>query len=137
MTQSIAIVEMLEDLYPDTPSLFPNDPILKAQVRSIMALIGADIHPLQNLRVLNKIAASDSPDASKRAEWATHWINSGFQGSSPITLLLFICLLVALEKILKRTSGQYCVGDGVTLADAFLIPQVYNANRYVFYYTSI
>ena len=54
---------------------------MKAKVRAIMALIGADIHPLQNLRVLNKVAAADSPEASKRSEWASHWIVTGFKGA--------------------------------------------------------
>jgi glutathione S-transferase len=78
-----------------------------------MATIACDIQPIQNLRVLQKHSA----DQAERAEWAKYWIDVG---------------LAAVESMLKKTAGKYCVGDQVTLADVCLVPQVYNANRYGF-----
>jgi len=106
--QSVAIVEYLEETRPDPP-LFPKDAYLRAKVRQIIETIASDIHPIQNLKVLKKVGED------KKAEWAKFWIEAGFDG---------------LEKILKETAGKYCVGDTLTLADCFLIPQVYNSRRW-------
>jgi maleylacetoacetate isomerase len=107
LTQSMAIIEYLEEVYTQVP-LMPTDPTKKAQVRAICNLIGCDIQPIQNLRVLNYVG-------DKKAEWCKHFITVGFQG---------------LEKMLQKTGGVYCFGDQVTIADAFLVPQVYNAIRW-------
>ncbi|XP_064106117.1 maleylacetoacetate isomerase-like isoform X1 [Macrobrachium nipponense] len=108
LTQSISIMEYLEEVYPQQP-LLPKDPILRAKVREICEIIGSGIQPLQNLSVLQKIGDE------KKMEWAQFHINKGF---------------VALEQVLARSSGKYCVGDQVSLADCCLVPQVYNANRF-------
>ena len=105
--QSIAITELLEEMYPQKP-LLPTDLLERAKVRMIVDTIACDIHPVQNLRVL-KYAGDE-----RRTEWAKHFIETGFN---------------ALETMLSNTAGQYCVGDTVTLADVYLVPQVYNANR--------
>ncbi|KAJ2996923.1 Glutathione S-transferase zeta-1 [Globomyces sp. JEL0801] len=107
VVQSSAIIELLEELYPDVP-LFPSDPFEKAKVRGIMNLISCDIQPIQNLRVLNYVGET-------KMEWGKHFITSGFK---------------ALEKTLEKTAGSYCVGNTVTIADAYLVPQVYNAIRF-------
>eukprot|EP00005_Dracoamoeba_jomungandri_P001276 CAMPEP_0174253054 /NCGR_PEP_ID=MMETSP0439-20130205/2445_1 /TAXON_ID=0 /ORGANISM="Stereomyxa ramosa, Strain Chinc5" /LENGTH=213 /DNA_ID=CAMNT_0015333861 /DNA_START=19 /DNA_END=660 /DNA_ORIENTATION=- len=106
--QSLAILEYLDETRPDPPIL-PSSPTLRAQVRNIALVISADIQPVQNLRVLKYVGLD------KKIEWGKHWITLGFE---------------ALEKILERTSGKYCVGDEVTMADLCLVPQVYNANRF-------
>jgi maleylacetoacetate isomerase len=112
LSQSIAIMEYLEEAFqsPNIPSLFPSDPILRAKVREIVHIVACDIQPLQNLRVLRRFDTED-----ERKEWAKGWIVTGLE---------------ALEKILKNTSGKYCVGNQVSMADIVLVPQVYNAKRF-------
>mmetsp|Transcript_16398 Transcript_16398/g.52144 ORF Transcript_16398/g.52144 Transcript_16398/m.52144 type:complete len:236 (-) Transcript_16398:563-1270(-) len=114
--QSMAILEFLEEKHPEK-ALLPRDPLKRAKVRELMGMIGCDIQPVQNLRVLLKHiedAPAEEKDARK-AGWAKHWITFGFE---------------CVERALQGCAGTYCVGDEVTLADAFLVPQVYNANRY-------
>ena len=116
-TTRAAIVEYLEEAYP-TPALLPSDAIGRCHVREICALIANDIQPLGNLRVLARLAShieGEEAKASAKREWGKHFIALGF---------------AALEVLLGRTAGVYCVGDSCTLADAFLVPQVYNAVRF-------
>ncbi|NP_001088856.1 glutathione S-transferase zeta 1 L homeolog [Xenopus laevis] len=107
LSQSLAIIEYLEETRPNPP-LFPREPKKRAQVRMISDQIASGIQPLQNLCVLQKIGET-------KQEWAKHFITRGFQ---------------ALEKMLQITSGSYCVGDEVTVADLCLVPQVANAVRF-------
>nr|XP_037289327.1 maleylacetoacetate isomerase-like isoform X1 [Rhipicephalus microplus] len=107
-TQSLAIIEYLEEKFPE-PRLLPRDPAQRAKVRAIAEIIASGIQPQQNLNVLLRL------DESKRTEWAVHFITKGFK---------------ALEATVSKTAGKYCVGDEVTIADACLVPQVYNANRF-------
>ncbi|CAN7941603.1 unnamed protein product, partial [Ixodes hexagonus] len=107
LSQSLAIIEYLEEKYPE-PRLLPEDPLLRAKVRAIAQLIASGIQPLQNLAVISRI------EQEKRTEWSTHYITKGFK---------------ALEAILSKTAGKYCVGDSVTVADTCLVPQVNNAKR--------
>ncbi|KAF0685667.1 Aste57867_22503 [Aphanomyces stellatus] len=111
LTQSSAILAYLEETRPDPP-LLPSDPIQRAHVRSFCDIIGADIQPIQNLAVLREIArdAKDKDAVSKA--WASKWITRGFD---------------ALETRLKASSGKFCFGDAITLADVYLVPQVNNA----------
>uniref|UniRef100_A0A0K8RHM9 Putative glutathione s-transferase n=1 Tax=Ixodes ricinus TaxID=34613 RepID=A0A0K8RHM9_IXORI len=108
LSQSLAIIEYLEEKYPE-PSLLPKDLVLRSKVRAIAELIASGIQPLQNIGILFKL------EQSKRNEWAVEFISKGFQ---------------ALEAVLAKTAGKYCVGDSVTMADACLVPQVYNAKRF-------
>ncbi|KAF0483842.1 maleylacetoacetate isomerase-like protein [Gigaspora margarita] len=110
LTQSVAIMEYLEETRPEKP-LLPKDPHKRALVRSLVQAIAGDIQPVQNLRVLLHI---ESLGGDKK-EWAKHTINVGFEG---------------VEKQLSKSSGKFCVGDEVTLADVCLVPQVFNANRF-------
>jgi len=116
INQSLAILEYLEECYP-TPSLFPKDIMLKAQVRALAYSICCDIHPLNNLRVLQYLQTNLKIDESKKDEWYCHWIQIGFQ---------------AIEEQLTRLdlNGPYCFGSQITLADICLIPQAYNAIRF-------
>ncbi|KAI8391015.1 glutathione S-transferase zeta 1 [Radiomyces spectabilis] len=111
LTQSIAILEYIEEHYPDRPML-PKSLWHRAQVREIVQAIACDIHPLQNLGVLIKQGGGD---LEKREAWAREWITQGFEG---------------LERHLEEVSGTYCVGDNITMADFCLVPMVYNAFRY-------
>ncbi|KAI9018001.1 glutathione S-transferase [Phycomyces nitens] len=107
--QSMAIMEYLEETYPDRPIL-PSGPIHRARVRAICQIIACDIHPLQNLSVLRYL----SDDKEKQEEWARHFISRGFDG---------------LQKELETLSGTYTVGEHITMADFFLVPMVQNAYR--------
>ncbi|TRY71694.1 hypothetical protein TCAL_01011 [Tigriopus californicus] len=110
LTQSVAIMEFLEEQYPEHP-LLPKDPWPRAKVREIVEMICSGTQPIQNLSVMN-MAREDLPE---RVRWSHHWITRGLAG---------------VEVILQQTAGQCCFGDHVTLADCCLIPQVYNANRF-------
>ena len=116
LTQSVAILEWIEETFPDRP-LLPSDPIKRAKVRAFAAAIGCDIHPLQNLRILKKARelAGDDPEAGPA--WARHWISLGFE---------------ALEKLAEQGDGQngFLFGDGPTLAEIYLLPQMFNARRF-------
>lgn len=116
MTQSLAIIEYLNEVYPDPP-LYPNDPIARAEVRAMALLIACDIHPLNNLRVLQYLSQTIKISEDQKQAWYAHWINQGFH---------------ALEKIVanNQSSGKYCYGNNITVADICLIPQVYNAQRF-------
>ena len=110
LVESTAICEFLEEIYPETP-LLPSDPVSRAVVRSICSEIASNIQPIQNLSVLNKVETL----GANKSEWAVYWMTKG---------------LDALEIIISKTKGKYCFGDNITLADAFLIPQLYNARRF-------
>jgi maleylacetoacetate isomerase len=116
LSQSGAIIEYLEETRPE-PALLPKSAADKAHVRRICDIIAAGIQSVQNLRILRyviKDLEGEAKDAAKQG-WANHWITHGF---------------VALERVLATTSGKFCVGDEVTMADLFLVPQIFNANRY-------
>ncbi|RME67382.1 MAG: maleylacetoacetate isomerase [Alphaproteobacteria bacterium] len=116
LTQSLAIVEYLDDLYP-SPPLLPSDPAAKARVRAMALALAADTHPLQNLRVLNYLRQELQIGDEGVARWSRHWIAAG---------------LGALEAMVARavSEGRYCHGDTVTMADVVLVPQLYNARRF-------
>ena len=114
--QSLAIIEYLEELQPQ-PRLLPSDLLDRAYVRAVSQLISSEIHPLNNLRALNFVRKSYSPDEQGMNAWYGHWIADGF---------------AMLEAYLKRESrhGTYCHGDEVSMADCCLVPQVANARRW-------
>jgi maleylacetoacetate isomerase len=113
LAQSLAIIDYLDELYPDPP-LLPDDPRRKAVCREIAYTIACDIHPIGNLRVLAKLTADYGADAGARAAWNRYWIGLGFG---------------AIEARLAAIAGRHAVGDQITLADICLVPQVYNARR--------
>ncbi|MGH6835931.1 MAG: maleylacetoacetate isomerase [Methylocella sp.] len=113
LAQSLAIIDYLDEIYPDPP-LLPNDPRQKAACREIAYTIACDIHPIGNLRVLEQLTADYGAGAGARAAWNRHWIGIGF---------------CAIEARLAALAGRHAVGDQITLADICLVPQVYNARR--------
>jgi maleylacetoacetate isomerase len=115
LTQSLAIIEYLEETHP-TPALLPRDAAGRARVRALALTIACDIHPLNNLRVMRYLKSPLEIDDARRDEWSRHWIALGF---------------AALEAMLAQPGapGDYCYGDTPTLADCCLIPQVFNAQR--------
>ncbi len=112
--QSLAIIDYLEDTHPD-PAVLPTDPKARARVRAIAQIIASDIHPLNNLRILQYLERDLGCDQLKRLIWYHRWLADGFK---------------AIEAMIKDTAGDFCFGDEPTLADICLIPQVYNAKRY-------
>jgi maleylacetoacetate isomerase len=115
MTQSLAICEYLEEIHPQPP-LLPTDPLGRAAVRAMALAVACDVHPLNNLRVQQYLRGELGQGDEAVAHWTRHWIDRGF---------------VALEQRVARLSGdgRHCYGSSVTLADVFLVPQVYNARR--------
>jgi maleylpyruvate isomerase len=116
LTQSLAIIEYLEEKHPK-PALLPGDPADKSLVRGMALIIACEVHPIQNLRVLNFIKSSYNQTDEQVNQWAQHWIDLG---------------LSALEQSIVAHSkgGKFCFGDTPTLADICLVPQLGNARRY-------
>lgn len=116
ISQSLAILEYLEETTP-TPALLPDSAIARARVRSLANLIACDIHPLDNLRVLQYLVNAFSIEDEPKMTWYRHWIYKGFD---------------ALESRLSqdKETGIFCHGDQPSLADICLVPQVYNAHRF-------
>lgn len=113
LAQSLAIIEYLDETYPDPP-LLPPDPKTRAIAREIALAVCCDIHPIGNLRVLNRLSEI-GVDEPARTAWSQHWIEIGFD---------------AIEARLQRLPGPFALGDQPTLADICLVPQVFNARRF-------
>jgi maleylpyruvate isomerase len=115
VTQSLAIIEYLDELYPQPPFL-PASPADRAHVRAMALTVACDIHPLNNLRVLKYLRAPLGHDEDTVNTWYQHWIATGFR---------------SLEEDAKRLTGddRHLFGNSVTLADICLVPQMYNARR--------
>lgn len=113
LTQSPAILEWLEETHA-RPALLPSDTHDRAVVRAMCALIGCDIHPLNNIRVLKALKARGSDQADLEL-WAGQWIGDGF---------------AALETLVAQHGRGWCFGDSPTMADCYLIPQIYSAQRF-------
>jgi maleylpyruvate isomerase len=114
LIQSPAILEWLEETHPQPP-LLPGDAKDRATVRAMAALIGCDIHPLNNLRVLGSLRRDFNADQATVDAWAARWIAPGFD---------------ALEALVERHGAGWSFGDASTLADCYLIPQLYSARRF-------
>jgi maleylacetoacetate isomerase len=114
LTQSLAIIEWLEEKHP-TPPLLPKDALARARVRSLAFLVASEIHPLNNLRVLQHLKRALNQTQDQIDTWYRHWIADG---------------LGKLEADLAATSGKFCHGDAPTMADCCLVPQIFNAKRY-------
>lgn len=117
LTQSLAIIEYLDEKYPSEPRLLPGDAASRARVRSLALLIACEIHPLNNLRVLNYLTKDLGQTEEVKNRWYLHWIAKGFS---------------ALEAMLAddARTGLFCHGDRPSMADVFLVPQVFNAKRF-------
>ena len=117
LTQSLAIMEYLEEAYPQAPALLPADLLGRARVRALAQVVACEIHPLNNLRVLRYLTQEMGLSSQQKDAWYAHWIALG---------------LGALEEMLATSSatGQFCHGDTPTLADCCLVPQVFNARRF-------
>ena len=114
--QSLAIVEYLDEVFADVP-LLPTDPAGRARVRALSQAVTCDIHPLNNLRVMQYFEREWEIDAAHREAWMQHWMREGF---------------AALEAMLAGSpdTGRFCHGDTPGMADCCLVPQLFNAHRF-------
>jgi maleylpyruvate isomerase len=117
VTQSLAIMEYLDDLFPDRARLLPADALTLAQVRAASLALACDVHPLNNVRVLSYLTKELGVTEAQKSAWIAHWISLG---------------LDAFEASLKasKTAGKFCFGNTPTMADCVLVPQVFSARRF-------
>jgi len=114
LTQSLAILEWLEERHPDPP-LLPDTASARATVRAMASIVACDIHPINNLRVLTALRERLGAGKTDVREWVAHWIGEGFG---------------ALETMASQQGGGFCFGNAPTIADCCLVPQIYNARRF-------
>ena len=114
VTQSLAIIEYLDETHPEPP-LLPPDAAGRARVRALALDIACEIHPLNNLRVLRYLVQSLKVSDEDKDRWYRHWVESGLE---------------VVERQLAARPSRYCHGDTPTLADCVLVPQIFNARRF-------
>ena len=116
LIQSPAIIEWLEERYP-TPALLPSDPLARARVRAMAAIVGCDIHPVNNKRILDYLRGHFACDDAAINAWSGTWITAGFE---------------ALEAMLKAdtTRGDFCFGNAPGLVEVYLVPQIESSRRF-------
>lgn len=117
IAQSVAIIEYLDEKYPEPNKLLPYDIEKRALVREFCEIINAGMQPLQNLAVLQTIDKIFKPHESKKTEWMFTWMEKAFH---------------AMESKLAKHSGNFCFGNQLTAADCFLVPQVFSSQRFGF-----
>jgi maleylacetoacetate isomerase len=115
LTQSLAIIEYLDTQYPE-PRLLPSEPLARARVQALAQIVACEIHPLNNLRVLEYLRAELKADESAVRRWYQHWVALSF---APLE-----------AQVRALSGGRYCFGSAVSLADVCLVPQMYNARRF-------
>ena len=114
LTQSLAIIEYLDETHP-SPPLLPGSAVQRAKIRAFSLAIACEIHPLNNLRVLNYLKGPMGHDQAAVDTWYRHWTETGLE---------------ACEALLPPSAGRFCFGDAPTLADVLLVPQMFNARRF-------
>lgn len=114
LTQSMAMMEWLEEAYPE-PALFPEDAVLSAKARAFANVVASDMHPINNLRILQYLTGEMGLQDQQREQWMHHWMHKGFG---------------VLEAMQDGLSVPYCYGKEPSVADICLIPQIYNALRF-------
>ncbi len=114
IAQSTAILEWLEERFPETP-LYSQDLLARAQQRALCQHIACDIHPLNNLRVLRYLGDTLEQPQDRINDWYTHWVQQGF---------------IALEDAVKKQTGEFSLGKSPGMLEVFLVPQLFNARRF-------
>lgn len=115
ISQSFAIIEYLDEAFPQTYQLLPAHPYIKAKIRQVCETINADIHPLQNLKLMQYLETKHQYTQEQKNEWCQKWIHDG---------------LSATEKIISEFAKSYSFSDQVTAADLFIVPQLFSAKRF-------
>lgn len=118
ITQSLAIIEYLDDINPN-PALLPQNPLARAKVKSLAFMIACDMHPLNNLRVLQALKEQFNASEDQITGWYHHWLKKGFDA-----------IEITLQGLSRKK--EVCYGLDVSIADICLIPQIYNAKRFDF-----
>jgi len=113
--QSLAIIEYLDARFPE-PLLIPREPVARARVQALAQLIACEVHPLNNLRVLKYLRGELKLDEAAVSKWYAHWVAEAFGPLETFTA--------------QWSGGRYCFGDALSLADVYLVPQMYNARRF-------
>ena len=114
LNQSLAIIEYLDEQHPQV-RLIPSNPLDRARVRALSLLVACEIHPLNNLRVLQHLKRQLGQNEEQVNSWYRHWVAEGLQ---------------RFEAELKHGAGRFCHGDAPTMADCCLVPQIFNAKRF-------
>ncbi|MFC3053004.1 maleylacetoacetate isomerase [Kordiimonas pumila] len=114
LAQSPAIIEWLEEAYPE-PALLPKNLQDRAYVRAMAAVVGCDVHPINNLRILQHIKTELGGDEAAISNWTAKWISAGFD---------------TLETMIEKAGGKFAFGDAPTVADCYIMPQIYSAERF-------
>ncbi len=121
LTQSLAIIEYLDEVKAGSTQLLPADAVDRAYVRALALSLSCDVHPLNNVRVLNYLSNVLNVTQVQKDAWIAHWITTG---------LATIEQMLAQHKNESGKSGQFCFGDAPTMADCVLVPQVFSARRF-------
>jgi maleylacetoacetate isomerase len=114
LPESMAIVDYLDKISPEKP-LFPADPKLRARTIQVCEIVNSGIQPYQNLKVLQDFEKSQGWTAEQKDDWVRHWVSFG---------------LASLDKVVEKSAGRHAVGDEITAADAFIIPQLFGSRRF-------
>lgn len=114
-SQSMAIIEYLDETHPEPP-LLPSDPAGRAHVRALAQMIACDVHPVNNLRVLKYLVRELKLDDTAKTTWYRHWVREGLEAFE--------------RQLARRPPSRFCYGDTLTLADCCLVPQIFNAQRF-------
>jgi maleylacetoacetate isomerase/maleylpyruvate isomerase len=115
LTQSMAIIEYLEEVHPQPP-LLPADALGRARVRALSQSVACEIHPLNNLRVLKYLVKDMGVDEAHKNRWYAHWVRQGLESFE--------------QQLSRGPDGRFCHGDAPTMADCLLVPQLFNAQRF-------
>jgi len=115
ISQSLAIIEYLDEIHPEPP-LLPHDPVGRARVRGLSQIIACEIHPINNLRVLKYLVKELKLDEAAKNSWYRHWVREGLEAFE--------------RQLAEQPAGMYCYGNTLTLADCCLVPQIFNAQRF-------
>lgn len=120
LTQSLAIIEYLEDCHPQW-ALLPSEPLARARVKALAYQLATDVQPLNNLRVLSYLENTLDVSAEQKVAWYQHWVEDGFTSIEE---------QLRNQRQQQKYAGPYCFGRSISLADICLVPQVYNALRF-------
>jgi maleylacetoacetate isomerase/maleylpyruvate isomerase len=115
LTQSLAIIEYLEEVFP-APPLLPPDALGRARVRALSLSVACEIHPLNNLRVLKYLLKDMGVSDADKTRWYAHWVRQGLEAFE--------------RQLAQRPADRFCHGDVPTMADCLLVPQLFNARRF-------
>ena len=125
LTQSLAIIEWLDEAYPDTPSLLPGKALARARIRALALQVACEIHPINNLRVLGYLKNELGQSEDVKTQWYQHWCRTGLEAFERQ-----LALLAAERNDQGLPQSVFCWGDSLTMADCALVPQIFNAQRF-------